>query len=309
MKRYISAFVKPIDMNDNRRLLQQFLTAHRVDKGHSALTVESYRNDLTQYLDYIDKSPEQSTANDVVDFLHALQSEGLSQKTLARKRSAIKSFYRFLDAEEISHDVNFELVPSIKLPDSLPDVLSHEETERLLDGIPLETALDWRNKAMFEFMYATGARISEVISLSTHDLIPDMRMCRILGKGSKQRYVPVAEVSWDYLQVYLQNWRMSLKKEKNTSTVFLNRTGSRLSRMGIWKLLREAILRVGINHHVSPHTLRHTCATHLLEGGANLRVVQELLGHASINTTQIYTNIDIDHLVEQHRLYHPRNRK
>jgi integrase/recombinase XerD len=287
-------------------LLDQFLTSHRIERGHSLHTIDGYRCDLEQFFAGLGKPPEAATAHEIVAFLHDLQTEGLAQASLARKRSAIKSFYNFLDLEEIPHQVNFSLVPPIKSPDHLPDVLSHEEIERLLDGIPLETALDWRNKAMFEFMYATGARISEVIGLTVHELVPEMRLARLLGKGSKQRMVPVAEVSWEFLQTYLQAWRPMLRQEKPTATVFLNRSGGALSRMGVWKILREAVLRVGITHPVSPHTLRHTFATHLLEGGANLRTVQVLLGHASINTTQIYTNLDIDHLIEQHRMFHPR---
>ena len=177
---------------------------------------------------------------------------------------------------------------------------------KLLESIPTDNAQGLRNKAMLELMYASGLRISETIDLSIHDIFWEEQMVRVMGKGSKQRIVPVAEKSLDFMKKYNREGRPQLKKEKNTDHFFLNRFGNKISRMGVWKIIDKLCTEAGIRKHVSPHTFRHSFATHLLEAGANLRVVQMLLGHVSINTTQIYTNIDRKFIIEEHRLHHPR---
>jgi len=171
----------------------------------------------------------------------------------------------------------------------------------------VDTALGMRNKAMFELMYASGLRISETINLSIHDIYWNERFVKVMGKGSKQRVVPIAQESFDFVRNYYENGRTNLKKNNETAVLFLNKFGRKMSRMGVWKIIQKISLEAGIKKHVSPHTFRHSFATHLLEGGANLISVQLLLGHASINTTQIYTNIDRNFIFEEYR-YHPRDK-
>ena len=194
----------------------------------------------------------------------------------------------------------------MKYTQKLPDVLSVNEMLKLLESISTTTPIGLRNKAMLELMYASGLRISETINLSIHDFIWDERIVRVLGKGSKQRVVPIAESSFEFILQYREKGRSQLKKTSETDIFFLNRFGRKLSRMGVWKQIVKISMECGIKKHVSPHTFRHSFATHLLEAGANLRVVQMLLGHASINTTQIYTNIDSSFIRKEHKLYHPR---
>ena len=278
----------------------------KVEKGLSQNSVESYRYDVYDCLLYLDKKAETITVNDIIDFFVKLQELGLSSSSIARKRSALCSFYKFLQEEEIEVKLNFDDVPTVKFSQKLPDVLSVNEMMKLLDSISTDNAIAMRNKAMLELMYASGLRISETINLSIHDFIWDERLARVLGKGSKQRVVPIAEKSFEFIMQYRKEGRPALKKSLETDIFFLNRFGKKLSRMGVWKLIDKLTLECGIKKHVSPHTFRHSFATHLLEAGANLRVVQLLLGHASINTTQIYTNIDSKFIQKEHKLYHPR---
>lgn len=290
----------------NQSLLNGFLYYLKVEKGLAANTLISYKKDVQDCLLYVDKKAEDIVAGDLIDFFVNLQETGLSSASIARKRSALKVFFDFLQQEEYDLSMKFEDVPSIKYSQKLPDTLSEDEMLTLLDSIPTEDALGWRNKAMLELMYACGLRISETINLSVHDVFWQDQFVRVLGKGSKQRVVPIAEQSLGFLQFYHNHARPKLRKTNVTDFLFLNRFGKKLSRMGVWKIIEKQTLICGIKKHVSPHTFRHSFATHLLEAGANLRVVQMLLGHASINTTQIYTNIDNKFIIKEHKLHHPR---
>jgi integrase/recombinase XerD len=290
----------------NQSLLNNFQFYLKVEKGLSENSVESYRGDVLDCLAYLQKKAEKITVNDIIDFFVKLQELGLSSSSIARKRSALSSFYKFLQEENIEVNLIFDDVPAIKYSQKLPDVLSRNEMLRLLDSISTTTTTGMRNKAMLELMYASGLRVSETINLSIHDFIWDERIVRVMGKGSKQRVVPIAEQSFEFVMQYRKSGRTSLKKSSETDIFFLNRFGKKLSRMGVWKQIEKISIDCGIKTHVSPHTFRHSFATHLLEAGANLRVVQLLLGHSSINTTQIYTNIDSRFIRKEHKLYHPR---
>ncbi len=290
----------------NLALLNGFQYHLKVEKGLSPNSVESYYRDLRDFLLFVQKKTETIQTGDVINYFVNLQGIGISNSSIARKRSSIKSFFKFLKEEEIEISINLDDIPKIKYSQRLPDVLSVKEMLRLLDNIPTESMNGLRNKAMLELMYASGLRISEAINLSIHDIYWDEEVIRVMGKGGKQRVVPVAEISMEFVKQYFNSARSLLKKEKNTDYFFLNRSGNKLSRMGVWKIIDNLSKKAGIKKHVSPHTFRHSFATHLLEAGANLRVVQMLLGHASINTTQIYTNIDTNFIVKEHRLYHPR---
>ena len=255
----------------------------------------------------MEKNIENISNKDIINFFVTLQELGLTNSTIARKRSSIRSFLKFLIDEDLDILADIDDIPSIKPSQRLPDVLNVNQMLKLLDSIETEKPTDMRNKAMLELMYATGIRISETINLSMHDVYWDEKLVRVLGKGGKQRVVPIAQESLKYLKKYFNSARTILRKDKDTDILFLNRFGNKLSRMGVWKVIDKISQEAGISKHVSPHTFRHSFATHLLEAGANLRVVQMLLGHSSINTTQIYINIDNSFIMQEHRLYHPRN--
>ncbi|MBT3756015.1 MAG: tyrosine recombinase [Candidatus Cloacimonetes bacterium] len=290
----------------NRALLQNYQFHLKVEKGLSKNSIESYENDICNLLTQTDKDIEKITNKDIIDFFVTLQEMGLTNTTIARKRSSIRSFLKFLIEEEVGISADVDDIPSIKPSQRLPDVLSVKQMLKLLDSIPNQKPTDIRNKAMLELMYATGIRISETINLSMHNVYWDDKVVRVLGKGGKQRVVLIAQKSLTYLADYFNSARSVLRKDKNTDILFLNRFGNKLSRMGVWKVIDKITTEAGISKHVSPHTFRHSFATHLLEAGANLRAVQMLLGHSSINTTQIYINIDSTFIMQEHRLYHPR---
>ncbi|MBN2461524.1 MAG: tyrosine recombinase XerD [Candidatus Cloacimonetes bacterium] len=297
----------PVDLTEhNQALVNNFQYYLKVEKGLSRNTLQGYLLDLRNLLSYQDNSAEELTTQDLINYFISLQEIGLSASTIARKRSSISTFYKFLQEEGITLALHLDSLPAFKYSPKIPDVLSVDEMLCFLDRIPSDNALGMRNKAMVELMYASGLRISEMIGLSIHDINWSERVVRITGKGSKQRVVPVADKSMSFLLRYLELSRPALKKETQTDVLFLNRAGRKLSRMGVWKILNKLALDAGIKKHISPHTIRHSFATHLLEAGANLRIVQLLLGHASINTTQIYTNIDKNYIIKEHKLYHPR---
>ncbi len=291
----------------NRALLQNYQYHLKVEKGLSENSIESYENDISNLLTQVEKDIEKITNKDIINFFVTLQEIGLTNSTIARKRSSIRSFLKFLIEEEVEISADVDDIPSIKPSQRLPDVLSVKQMLKLLDSIPIGKPTDMRNKAILELMYATGIRISETINLSMHDVYWDDKVVRVLGKGGKQRVVPIAQKSLNYLKEYFDSARSLLQKDKSTDVLFLNRFGNKLSRMGVWKVIDKITQEAGISKHVSPHTFRHSFATHLLEAGANLRVVQMLLGHSSINTTQIYINIDNTFIMQEHRLYHPRS--
>jgi integrase/recombinase XerD len=272
----------------------------------AANSIEAYQRDLKDFLGFNTKAATAYTASDLVSYLLTLQELGLTNTTLARKRVALKQFFEYLFQNDFPIKVDFDLVPQIRIGEHLPDTMSVEEMKYLLDSLPMTNSLEIRNKLMMELLYATGMRISELLGLTIHDFHFAQRMILVRGKGSKQRYVPYLESLTPLIELYLGTHRPILLKLGNNDTFFLNRFGKKLSRMGFWKILREAALKANLKHEITPHTFRHSFATHLLEAGVNLRIVQSLLGHSSINTTQIYTHVDTRWLIETHRQYHPR---
>ncbi|MCF7859405.1 MAG: tyrosine recombinase [Candidatus Cloacimonetes bacterium] len=290
----------------NQALIQNYQYHLKVEKGLSENSIQSYENDIYNLLDQVEKDIEKITNKDIIDFFVTLQGLGLTNSTIARKRSSIRSFLNFLLEEDMEISCDLDNIPRIKPAKRLPDVLNVKQMLKLLDSIPQDKPTDIRNKAMLELMYATGIRISELINLTIHDVQWEQHLITVLGKGGKQRVVPIAKVSFSYLEKYYDIAYPQLLQNNNTDILFLNRLGDKISRMGVWKVIDKLTKSAGLSKHVSPHTFRHSFATHLLEAGANLRVVQVLLGHASINTTQIYINIDNNFIKEEHRLYHPR---
>jgi integrase/recombinase XerD len=277
-----------------------------VEKGMAENSVESYRRDVQDFLFWKPQSIGAYTPADITAYLTDLMDIGLVNTSIARKRVALKQFFGFLADNDVDDRVDFDLVPKIKHSQHLPDVLDVDTMLGLLDGLPVDTVLNRRNKVMLELLYCTGMRISELLNLTTHDINHSEQVILVRGKGSKQRFVPFVDSVALLLREYLDRDRPALLKFAHTDVLFLNNRSEKLSRMGFWKILRKATTEAGIKQLVTPHTFRHSFATHLLEGGVNLRIVQVLLGHSSLNTTQIYTHVDTRYLIETHKMYHPR---
>lgn len=292
------------------RLAEQWVTYLTVEKGKAANTIASYRRDLASYLDFVGSKPlSEVTANDIEAFLQSLGREGLAVSSVRRMLSTIRGLHAFaLEEGAIADDVAHDITPPA-MPQHLPDTLTVDEVSRLIESQAGDSALALRNRALLELLYGTGARISEVLDLVVDDITGLEETDGILvltGKGDKQRIVPVGSKARQALDAYLVRGRPQLNKGKSPE-LFLNvRGGKAMSRQSAWQVVKTAASEAGINKDISPHTLRHSFATHLLEGGADVRSVQELLGHASVTTTQIYTHITADSLRAMWRTAHPR---
>ncbi|WP_068671953.1 site-specific tyrosine recombinase XerD [Oceanobacillus sp. Castelsardo] len=290
--------------------LEDYFHFLQIERGLSENTLKSYRRDLKDYTNFLMKKLEVKSWNNVtrieiIHFLYALKDGGKSTSTISRHISSIRSFHQFLMREKIVNQDASLHIETPKKERKLPDVLSQKEVEQLL-SIDTKTPLAYRNKAMFELMYATGLRVTELVTLNISDLHLTMGFVQCFGKGSKERIVPIGDVAIHAIEQYLQHGRGKLLKQNSTSTLFLNQHGRPLTRQGFWKILKKIALEVGINKEITPHTLRHSFATHLLENGADLRIVQEMLGHEDISTTQIYTHVTKTRLKDMYKTYHPR---
>lgn len=280
------------------------------ERGLSPRTVDAYRRDVERLIGYLEARGVQriadASAGDLRAFVYHLKDLGLEASSIRRNLSAIRTFYGFLLAEG---RVVADPTERVELPRAwrrLPGVLARDEVARLLDSPDPAEPLFWRDKAMLEFAYASGVRVSELTSLRVRDVDIMEGMATVLGKGSKERIVPVGRSALRALVMYLREIRPRLVSGDAEGAVFLNHRGRPLSRMGVWTIVRRHVDRAGLRKRVTPHTLRHSFATHLLEGGADLAAVQEMLGHADIATTQIYTHVDREYLRDVHRRFHPR---
>jgi integrase/recombinase XerD len=290
--------------------LDRFLNFSVVEKGLSPNTIEAYSRDLTQYFRFLESQGIgdilETKTDTLYEYLGSLKTRKLSGRTQARILSALRSFYRFLQEESLRKDNPTLPLQGPKPKRTLPKTLSELEVETLIHQPKTESPRGLRDTAMLEVLYATGLRVSELISLTLDQLELEAHLIRTMGKGSKERLVPVGTAASRCLLDYLEKGRPPLLKHPTVSWVFVNNRGGRLSRQGFWKILRQYGRQAGIQKKISPHTLRHTFATHLLEGGADLRSIQTMLGHADISTTQIYTLVTHEHLREVYRRYHPR---
>ena len=282
-----------------------------VEKGLSHNTIEAYIHDIGRYITYLKErdinAPGDVTKSVILDYIEHLRVEGLSVNSVSRNFSAIRSYHLFLFREKITKIDPTESFELLSLHRKLPDVLNIDEIIRLIETPETSQPLGIRDRAMLEFAYGTGSRVSELITITVQNILFDENLVRITGKGSKERIVPLGGKAKEIVLDYIRNIRSPLAEKKMSKDVlFLNMRGSPLTRMGFWKILRSYVIQAGITKHTSPHTLRHSFATHLLEGGADIRVVQELLGHASISTTEIYTHVDREYIKEVHRTFHPR---
>jgi integrase/recombinase XerD len=290
--------------------LERFQDHLTVEKGSSPRTNEAYLRDVKRFATFCltkgAKTPASASARILREYVYHLKDLGLSPASIRRNVSAVRSYFRFMVSEgELVRDPS-ERLEAPKRWRTLPEVLTVEETEKLLSAPSLDEPLVFRDRAMLELAYGAGLRVSEWISLSMRDVLMDDHLVRVFGKGSKERLVPIGRKAIGAVAIYLRELRPKLERGEGKGLLFLNARGEPLSRMGAWKILRKYVDLAGITKPVSPHTLRHSFATHLLEGGADLRAVQEMLGHADISTTQIYTHVDREYLRSVHRQFHPR---
>jgi len=294
------------------RILKEFLNYLLIDLALSDNTIKSYEFDMQSFFMFLDKQKrpiQEVTKADLQYYLAHLYDRPLATTTVSRHLSTIRAFYHYLVTEGQIKGSPCELMESPKLPKNLPTVLNLDEVTTLLDSFTNKTKHDIRNKAMVELLYASGMRVSELLDLGLKDLYLEMGFVRCVGKGNKERIVPIGEVAIEALNSYLKGARQKFLKEGvRTEALFLNRLGGRMSRQGFWKILKQQARLAGIKKEISPHKLRHSFATHLIENGADLRIVQELLGHADISTTQIYTHLSKTHLQKVIEDTHPRAR-
>ncbi len=292
--------------------IEGFLAWIELEKGLAANTSESYESDLGQCAAHLAKRKvagwRDAEGADVADWLHSLSDRDYCVSSLARKLTAIRMFARFLVRERIREDDFTELVSGPKLVRPIPGTLTAEEVERLLEAPDGRTPYGVRDRAFLELFYSSGLRVSELCALTLQQMDLEQGFLRVYGKGSKERVVPVGRKAVEALQVYLLAGRPKLVKAKTGSEVFISERGTAISRKTIWVLIKKHAEAAGIEKPVKPHLLRHSFATHLLAGGADLRAIQELLGHSNIATTQIYTAVDSTRLEEEHDKFHPRNR-
>lgn len=293
--------------------IRAYLAHLQLERTLSENTLESYRHDLGRVWSWLYRSgirtPDSITTDNLSRYISDLHDVGFAPSSIQRTLSALRGYFGFISAEGVSTNDPTELLDGPRAGRYLPSVLSAEEMECLLESVSTRDRNSYRDRALLETLYATGMRVSELCSFKYEQLMPEERLVRVIGKGSKERLVPIGDIALDWLNEYTEKERGQLSRPTSDSTVFLNSRGGSFSRMGIWKIVQKYARRSGTEKDVSPHTFRHSFATHLLEGGADLRIVQELLGHANIVTTEIYTHVDREYLKEVHRTHHPRYRK
>ncbi|HTO72819.1 MAG TPA: site-specific tyrosine recombinase XerD [Gemmatimonadales bacterium] len=291
-------------------LLEPFRDHLSLEAGNSAHTVENYLRDVTRLSQYASgrgaKGPGDLTPHQLREFVFALKDLGLSPATIRRQVSAVHTYYRFLVGEGLVERDPSDRLETPRKGRRLPGTLSVAEVEKLVTSPEIEQKLAWRDRALLELAYGAGLRVSELCGLAISDLWMGEGLVRVLGKGSKERLVPIGRSVISACAVYLQQTRPALDRGKSKTRLLLNARGTPLSRVGAWGIVKRAARAAGITRRVTPHTLRHSFATHLLEGGADLRAVQEMLGHADLSTTQIYTHVDREYLRSVHKQYHPR---
>ncbi len=293
--------------------LSRYLSHLSIERGLSSNSLLSYENDLNRYLKFLQaqkvSSVEEVKPEHISKLLWRLREKNLKANSISRNLSAIRGFHKYLVKEEFSSVDPTLVLESPKIGRKLPLVLTYPEVSKILEQQDVSTFLGLRDKAMLEVTYACGLRISELIGLSVNDIFLKDGFIRVLGKGSKERVVPIGSEAVHWLKRYLLKARPNLAKQFSQNILFLNNRGQKLSRMGVWKILKFYVNKAGIKKKAYPHTLRHCFATHLLEGGADLKAVQEMLGHADISTTEIYTHLDTSYLKQVHKEAHPREQK
>ena len=288
--------------------ISDFLTYLLVDRKYSNNTIMSYKEDLNLLCEYLKKDTISIKQQDILKYLDYLNKNKTKAKSVARKISAFNTFYKFLITENKIKENPISKIELPKIEKKLPNVLTIEEVDDLLD-IKVIDSFTARNKAMLEVMYATGLRVSELVNLEFKDIDLENDLIRTIGKGNKERIIPIGDYSKKALEVYLHNFRTSMLKGYICDKIFLNNHGRELTRQGFFKILKNRLKEINIDKDISPHTLRHSFATHLLNNGADLRSIQEMLGHYNLSTTQIYTHVAKDKLKKEYDMCHPHNIK
>lgn len=298
-------------MNEYEDILNDFCDYLKIDKRYSDLTVESYRTEMKGYLDFFKEKNikvKDIKNSDIKEYLAYIKKGQTSERTLAHNVSVIRTFYKFLLTQKVIERNPTEFLELPKLRKKLPTVLSKEEVEKLLD-IDLTDCYSYRNKAMLELLYSTGLRVSELVNLELSNI--DLENCTLktIGKGNKERIIPISDYALYYVEKYINEYRGSMLKKGVNNYVFINNHGNVMTRQGFFKIIKKLALEKDIKTPISPHTLRHSFATHLLDYGADLRSIQEMLGHSNLSTTQIYTHVSSEHLKDNYNSSHPHSKE
>lgn len=293
-----------------RDLLNKYLNHLLIEKGAAGNTLEAYGRDLNRHVSFLVKKgiddPRSVVPETIVEFLVQIKGEGLSANSMNRSLAALRGFYKFLLQEKRVDQSPLANIELAKVWMRLPDTVSKEEMILILSQPGEETPQAQRDSAMLELLYATGLRVSELAGLTMNSVNWQVGFLTVMGKGSKERVVPIGKTAYDAVRRYVDEARPKLVKSRTTDILFLNRFGGAFTRQGLWKIIIHYVRKAGLQKNVHPHTFRHSFASHLLEGGADLRAVQVMLGHSDISTTQIYTHVTRDHLTQIHKKYHPR---
>ncbi len=284
-------------------LINEFCTYLLIDKNYSKNTIDAYRNDLEMFNKFVNKAINNIDDSDIKNYLKYLKDNKHNERSIARNTSSLRSFYKFLIINKHVKTNPMENITSIKLSKKLPDILTIDEINKILD-IKITDNYSVRNKAMLELIYAAGLRVSELINLKTYDIDTLENIVRTMGKGNKERIIPIGEYATNALNSYLSIRYTFLKKEIN-DYLFLNNHGKKMTRQGFFKIIKKLVQDNNIKKDISPHTLRHSFATHMINNGADLRTIQELLGHSDISTTQIYTHVSTEKLKQEFESFHP----
>ena len=303
-----------MDNNYYKKLFVNFL---RTEKSLSENSVQSYLLDLKKFFDFLESRKNNYNLlkvdeKIVIDFLSFMRNsknkkgEYFKDKSVNRFVSSLRTFFKFLQSENIINDNPMEFIDTPKFKRDLPSVLTIQEIDKIFSMVDISNPLGLRDRAVLETLYACGLRVSELINIEINDLYLQEGYIRVIGKGSKERIVPIGNSASDFIEKYIKESRIKVKNINTGNNLFLNFRGGKLSRMGIWDIVSKYCRMARIEKEIHPHTLRHSFATHLLEGGADIRAIQEMLGHSDISTTQIYTHIDKEYLIEVHKTFHPR---
>ncbi len=304
--------INNLDKKDkSEKFILMYLEFLRFEKILSTNTIKSYTRDIYLYKQFlISEKLDILTISyeNVLGFLETIYFR-YTESTVSRILSTLRSFYKFLVRENIIALNPFVKIKNPKLPKKMIKILEEKEVTRILEGIPYSSVLELRNRAMIEMLYSCGFRVSEIVNLKLNDIDYDQKIIRFIGKGNKERIVPIGQTALEFLKKYIFASRKKLKKNVKSDHVFLNKNGSGISRQGFWKVLKKYSSQLNIDKNIYPHIFRHSYATHMLERGADLRVVQELLGHSSVSTTEIYTNISKRHIKDTYFKFHPRGKE
>ena len=287
--------------------IEGYITYLTIERQLSSNTVDGYKRDLIDFYTFLNKKYKEITKNDIISYLGYMNKK-LNPKSINRHIVSVKNFFKYLERNDYIKENVTSDITGVKMKKSIPKVLSEEDINKLLD-INTHDSISYRNKTMLELMYSSGLRVSELLTLTISNIDLNMNTVRIFGKGSKERIMPIDDIASKYLFEYINLYRNTLLKNKTSDILFLNSRGEKLSRQGFFKILKGIALEKGINKDISPHTIRHSFATHMLNHGADLRSIQTMLGHENIETTQIYTHVSNNYVKENYNEAHPRSKK